>query len=337
MPDPPFLDPRGKADPGKSGRATERPAIDARGLSKRLGLAPDAQPIDRLRREAPRIFGPPETIEPLRSEDLPPGLRSAAEQHGYGRLLRSGAERLTEIGFGRPEFGRDPSVGGDAIFGVENFDERFWSVEPDPKTRSRLVLLPKKRPSDAIDAIFAKQSVWQVDCALFVQILHLNALKETLGRAAFDMQQGGMILRPHDSTGIDRRLYYQRSRPDQQFWRSDGRLDQRPIAQILQDIPIGTRVMWTNRQVSALSPQHPELDAYRRENTVKVGSDQYAAIGFGRRRTFSRADLELSLAKVTTKAPNAAYIAENVFIMEIEEYRLPFDRLQGVDVKLPTR
>jgi hypothetical protein len=330
MPNGTLLDPRGKADKGKSNQAIDDRATDSKTVLNRLGLAPDAKSIESLRRRVPGMFGPQgrEVAEPRRPEDLPPGLRYAAGEELYARLLREGAEKLSRVAFGRPEFGRDPTVGGDPVFGVEDFDERYWSVEGDTRTRSKLVLLPKKSPAQAIDAIFDKRGEgWKCDCALFVQILHLYALRHTYGAVTFNQRQGpGMVLRIHGSTGIDRRMLYERIKPDQQMWRSDGKFDPRTIDQILRDVPLGTRVMWTNRQINPATPEGRALDAYRFENTVKVGREQFAALGFGMQRIFTRGDLELNLAKITKKSPTPAYIAENVFIKEVEEYRLPFDR-----------
>jgi hypothetical protein len=332
MSNPWFFDPRGKADSGKrdsgkANRATGAPATDTRGLLKQLGLAPDAKSVPSVQREVPQMFGPSGAQRVWRSDELPPGMRYAAEQEAYARLLRSGAEKLVNIAFGRPEFGRDAAAGGDPVFGVENFDERFWTRAPDPRWRYRLVLLPKKHAADAIDAIFAKQSVWMCDCALFVQILHLYALRHTYGAAVFNERQGaGMLLRVHGSTGVDRRVLYERGKPNESMQRSDGRVDERSPEQILQAVPLGTRVMWTNLKINPDTPAGRRLDAYRQENTVKVGADRYAALGFGAQRIFSRADLEGKLARLTDPAADHNYIQANVFVKEVEEFHLPFDK-----------
>jgi hypothetical protein len=77
--------------------------------------------------------------------------------------------------------------------------------------------------------------------------------------------------------------------------------------------------MWTNLKA-------PIGSAFRNENALKLGDDQFAAHGFMKelkKNVFTRKELEQALAKTTNTSPDDDYVKANVFISEIEHYLMP--------------
>jgi hypothetical protein len=200
-----------------------------------------------------------------------------------------------------------------------NYDTDYWTVESDPEFGSKLSLKAGKRPSDAIDAMFADLGKWSVDCAQFVQIAEWYALRHAYGADEFNKRAGlSFDLRVHRSTGIKYKDLYERTnRSAKMTRRSDGAEEPRTVEQILTDAPIGSRVTWTN-------PKAPSGSPFYNENTIKLGTDQFAAHGFGgSKNIFTRAEVELLLARAENPSADAAYVAANIFISQIGYFETP--------------
>jgi hypothetical protein len=91
------------------------------------------------------------------------------------------------------------------------------------------------------------------------------------------------------------------------------------VDELLREAPIGSRVTWRNLEA-------PESSDFFNENTIKLGADRYAAHGFGTTNVFTRAELELSLARATrpeaTDADRAEFEAF-VFVRAIQHFLVP--------------
>lgn len=253
-------------------------------------------------------------------------VRHNMEGEIYEKRLKQGVALLEAAGFGRAE--GVPAVFNEGrIEGWENeaYNAEYWKVEPHPKFGGKLVLKPGKLPSAAIDDMFAHLSDWNVECGQFVQVANLYALRHSLGTTGFNQLKASDVafeLKSHASTPLLRVRMYQRAHPNGPLrLHGDAQAPARTNEEVLKELPIGGRVMWTNLQA-------PETSAFRNENSVKIGDDQYAAHGFvGSHKTniFTSHGLELALAGITTQTPDPDYISTNVFISEIEEYRRPYD------------
>jgi hypothetical protein len=265
-----------------------------------------------LQRQAPT----PPLAPPVKPAEAPP-FAHGTDRPEYEAKLTEAVEKLAKIEFGRGEQATS-----------EDFDHQFWEKEPDPDpdVAWHLRLKEKLSPADALDAIVDKPQKWSFDCAQYVQVSELYALRHTLGKAQFDQymrstgKDGQVVLRVHWSTGLKRKTLYKRKGPSEPFieenttvgppypWTED---------ELLKMVPVGSRVCFTNDKL-------PVNDAYHNENTVLLGPDRFGAhAGTGGKKIWSRAALEAELAaQLRTKGSPAA--AERYYISEIEVYALGF-------------
>lgn len=233
---------------------------------------------------------------------------SPADPHAvYEQKLKEAVALLNGVRFGRAD-------------SDERFDANFWYKNADNVYGLKLVLKAGKRPSDAIDALFAHLDIWSVDCAEFIQVAEWYAMRHAYGAEEFNRRVQGLSfdLRPHESTGIGQKEMYSRGNPTDMMTRSsDRKPESKTIDQLVADAPFGSRVMWTNLKA-------PTSSAFRNENCIKLGDDRFAAHGFGgSRNTFSRIEIELLLARAEDPAADSSYVAANIFIAQIEHYETP--------------
>ena len=192
-------------------------------------------------------------------------------------LLKEGAKRLSQVGFGNPVRKR-------------KWDNEWWGYntylppgETNPEKEEILQVWEGKSPADAVLSIFKHLDRWSFDCALFVQVVLLYAVVMRLGKEAFNQRvaehvpsDGKMLLRAHGSTGL---LYksgwqYEKPGPKEQPWsfertaRIMGEQENHFIA-----TPNGSQVVFTN--LDSLSNGRD----FEHENTIKMGDDQFIAHG----------------------------------------------------------
>jgi hypothetical protein len=234
-------------------------------------------------------------------------------------------KRFPAIGFGLPWKSSDW------------FDGRFWRAECSSK-ECKLVLKAGK-PHEAIDALFHEQGRWRVDCAVFVEVVRLYALRQSLGAKRFDARVGStMELRAHGSSGNVRRVLFKRGAPDAAFTAEGAGAPARvgDLDDVLGEAPIGSRVRWTSRLLfekannlfgpEVFTIEQQEWPAYQHENTIKLGPDRYGAQGVGGSARVSRAEVEAKLIEVTSgvfpEKPKSE-IRAGIFISEIEIFERP--------------
>jgi hypothetical protein len=199
------------------------------------------------------------------------------------------------------------------------YDTKYWYIEEDPLFGKKITLKSGKRPSDAIDAMFADLGKWSVDCAEFVQVAQWYALRHAYGADEFNKRAGlSFSLRSHFSTGIKYKETYLRTNKTSKMIRlSDKKEETKSVEDLLKDAPYGSRIMWTNKKA-------PTSSAFHNENTIKLGPDAFAAHGFSEATNiFTRAEIELKLARAENSSAGAAYVAENIFLSEIDYYDTP--------------
>jgi hypothetical protein len=241
----------------------------------------------------------------------------------YEQKLKEGVQLLAAASFGRAEvaakFNRD-------YFETE-LDEENSSFEGEGQLK--LVLRRGKAPSKAIDATFANPGEWSVDCAEYVQLAELYALRHSLGATEFNQRVKTirLTIRPHGSTLLEDLSYWNREgagAPVLRYTTTKGKTgpgapEKRSMDQVLADAPIGSRVMWTNVDAPSSHPWH-------NENTVKIGPDLFAAHGIqdGGRKTFSRAEVEQGMAreflKLRKRELEPGYVASNVYLKQVEVF-----------------
>jgi hypothetical protein len=222
------------------------------------------------------------------------------------------------------------------------YDNRFWKPVYRPEDRKKgidkevLLELIHGKPHEAIDALFHEQSRWHIDCAVFVEVVQLYALRKSLGAKKFDGRIGNkMELRAHGSTGTIQKNLYKRDSPSANFTSkltvNNNKIDSPEM--ILENAPIGSRVRWTSELLydKANNISGPEVWTihqqewvnWQNENTIKLGPDRYGAQGVGHRKT--RAQIENELANITADAlpeKSKSDILKGIFISEIEIFGL---------------
>lgn len=235
---------------------------------------------------------------------------------------------------------RETSAGGTKR--IYWYDKDYWEpgVHQEQVSGSMLLsckveLLPGKSAAAAIDAMFEHQDRWKIACAEFVQIVHLYALRHTLGATRFDERVGKdgltLELRRRESTGLETEGVFSRKGPSELMLRKDtGQPDPRPVDQILKSAPIGSRVRWTNLTGEGLTQFNP----WQNENTIKLGPDKFGAHGtatgiFTTSNTHTRGEVELLTARGTNPKADFSYIKANIFISEIEIFRDPSRQRQA--------
>ena len=173
----------------------------------------------------------------------------------YEHYIHEGNARLSGAPFG--SFGdvstfclpeeRETSAGTKRIYW---YDKEYWDSDvklQEGRPVCGIKLLSGKSPAEAIDVMFGHQDRWQIACAEFVQIVHLYALRHTLGAKRFDQRVGAggfrLEVQRRQSTGVDTVVTWQRTNPSGPLVRSDtGQGDPRSVDAILAAAPIGSRV-----------------------------------------------------------------------------------------------
>jgi hypothetical protein len=240
-----------------------------------------------------------------------------AEGEGGKSLEAVYAEKLAEA------FARLKGVNFGGSVNESLYDKRYWDrvdEEIDGVDVAVLELKDDKKLSDAVKALFAKLSKWSVDCAEFGQVARWYALLHTYGADYLDAfrtqsSTGPVIqLRPHASTGIQGLVQFRRDRPGDPMRSS---VDDEPVKEtvdeLLEAAPVGSAVAWTNLNAKPGDP-------FRNENTTKLGPDLYAAHGFGSQNTFTRAQIEKGLWRMTNPDGDAKQMKKFVFISRIEHF-----------------
>lgn len=223
------------------------------------------------------------------------------------------------------------------------YDAKYWDSDREITTEGgeqkfscKVKLLSGKSPAEAIDQLFDHQDRWKVACAEFVQIVHLYALRHTLGAKRFDATVGGNVtleIRRRGSTGVETEVVFKRDTPGAPMIRSDtGEPERRTAETLLAVAPIGSRVRWTNlAAVPKDRKKEREIgNPWQNENTIKLGPDKFGAHGtatgiFTAHNTHTREDVEVMTARGTNPDADASYVRRNIFISEIEFFRSPVE------------
>lgn len=196
-----------------------------------------------------------------------------------------------------------------ADFGAasEQHDIDRWRTQSDPDDDeyTQLVLRSGVRPSVGIQTLFDTLDLWAFDCAESIQAARWYAELAMSNARQFDERYAGraLVLKQHDSTGQRggthwtlSALYQKREDPlgGRRLYATEGyslevdrmakikpnsrlvvgrRVD---IDEVLADAPIGSRVM-----LHTFDSRVGQNNDYKNENSVKVGSNRYAAHPLG--------------------------------------------------------
>jgi hypothetical protein len=240
-----------------------------------------------------------------------------ARQQDYEQHLRTAIQLLSGVRF---------AVALDTRVDIEKLGLQHWelrrdeaSVEMGKPYRAKLVHVGGDEPAVAVDELFEPEKLkeWAIDCAEFVQIAHVYARRHTLGAKEYNTSVKGsgepLTIRTQFSTGVEGVVYQRDHAGAPMIGGRPGAtptVASRSVDELLDDAPIGSRVVWRNLPGYGTSWYH--------ENGIKLGQDEFAAHPFG---IVSRDDVEMELAKKFyegTGEPPRSYIEENIFIRTIE-------------------
>ena len=214
----------------------------------------------------------------------------------FQSALRESYTLATRCGF---KFGR--SVGTQPEQGSRRpafFDRNFFLLLDDVGgSESRLELLTEKRPSDAIDAMFASAAVWSFDCSEFSEVAQLFALRRALGadaegttrfnqliKTGFKSRrnpEGRLMISRESSMEFLQKEWYAVPVKDGNY--AEGGVDLigrkgavgRTMSQdAAKHAPVGSLVTFVNTR-KAKSP------AWKHENAISLGTGEFVAWGVG--------------------------------------------------------
>ena len=255
-------------------------------------------------------------------------------QERYMQEASGWLKRFPAVGFGLPWKSNDW------------YDTRFWTPRYDSKAQEWTLALSSGKPHEAIDALFHEQDRWHVDCAVFVEVVQLYALRQSLGGRRFDERIGTeMVLRAHRSSAVKAGVLFKRESPTAPF------TAQGPAApakvgsadEVLAEAPIGSRVRWTSQLLydKANNLSGPEVwtidqqswPNYQHENTIKLGPDRFGAQGVGGGGRVSRQTIEDELIDITAgqfPKKTKAEVRAGIYVSEVEVFESP-DASEQID------
>src|ERR1700754_1386928 len=261
----------------------------------------------------------------------------------YEELVVEGTKKLQDppFAFGLPWEGI--KCGEDVAGEKKPFDEEFWTSQwVDPNKKNECMLVNKKPPSAAIEALFnpARRNRWHIDCTIFTQLPHLYAQLRTDGPEQFNKRLNNRIeLRKEFSTGLKSRVYWvEGSRrgllaeaildtgghPVTEIVRGTNDLTsakvkpdavERPADDVLKEVPVGSRVTFATYPIPNLfAALKPVLD-----NTVKMADNYYAAhdVPAGKDGMYTKEEIQELLGTKYNRPK------ENVHVVLVEVREVP--------------
>lgn len=261
----------------------------------------------------------------------------------YEELVVEGTKKLQDppFTFGLPWEGI--KCGEDVPGEKKPFDEEFWTSQwVDPQKKNECMLVNKKPPSAAIEALFDpdRRNRWHIDCTIFTQLPHLYAQLRTYGPQEFNKRLSNRIeLRKEFSTGLRSKVYWvegsrrdllaeaildESKHPVTEIVRGTDDLTsakikpdavERPADDVLKEVPVGSRVTFATYPIPNLfAALKPVLD-----NTVKMADNYYAAhdVPAGKDGMYTKEEIQEHLGTKYNRPK------ENVHVVLVEVREVP--------------
>jgi hypothetical protein len=233
---------------------------------------------------------------------------------------------------GGNQAGPDPADGYDAGDWVED-------------TQHRGVIRAKISPWDAIDHMVKNinkevpkadgtKTRWSFDCFEFVKIIRIYAYWKTMAKDAFNQRFNPLELGFNTKSGLtwdpkiiradkpgDRPFYYEGTVIDGVMDNPKQVFVNKTWTQLVAEAPIGTQIIWTNKDAVSRCGANPNLgfSNYMNENTTKLGPDRYAAHPFGIvNEDYIKRRMAQAVADVVSQGTiPPGYIENNIYISAI--------------------
>jgi hypothetical protein len=258
----------------------------------------------------------------------PEELLGLSSNERYYELLVDGIAKLKKVNFG-------------AATTTKKYDTTYWEEKEDEVKGygNKLVLREGKTASEAIYAMFDNISGWSIDCAEFVQVAHMYALRHfdesEFNERLDDIQ---IDLRRHESMLLRGSTVYERQRSSESMMLKAGEdlYKTTDAEEVIEKAPTGSRITWTN-------PKAPLESSFKNENTIKLENGLFAAHGFEKSKNiFSEEqiadlmaedylegtlsgkleDLPLVGTLFAYLKPDKQKIKQGIFISQVEIFRM---------------
>lgn len=234
---------------------------------------------------------------------------------------------------------------GPGVDPKDGYDPRDFSEDPG----SRGVLVAKTEPWLAMSNMVknARSDIpkpggggttrWSFDCFEFVILTRIYAYFRTMPRAQFNERFRPLTLGFNADfagrTGLAWGELIQATKPGEKPFKlgpmesstRNGQMtfeqpkipEGKSWAELVRDAPIGTQIIWSNKDAAAKCGKDASLSfcAFENENVTKVGQDEYSAYPFGIKsekyilEAMAAAPFDNDFSKVP-----AGYIAKNIYI-----------------------
>jgi hypothetical protein len=258
---------------------------------------------------------------------------------GFQEAMLEGAQIL------HPKFGL---AGGNAAGPDpgDGYDASEWDELPTPRgvLQCKLNIEPWVAMKHLVDNVIDDVSVpkagggmtkWSTDCFEYVVLLRIYAFWRSMTRAEFNKRFARFQLGFFAKTNLVWKPTIVATKPGEAPFRwgeetskqgsTELKFDQKKIPvgktwrQLLADAPIGTQVIWSNKDATAQCSKDANLSfcAYMNENTTKVGDGKYAAHPFG---VVDEHTIVTEMAKAVVGDPiPRGYIQRNIFISAMRQ------------------
>lgn len=253
-------------------------------------------------------------------------------QISYEEALKQGAEVL-EPAFGTTygeRAGVDPYDGYDASEWEEVQDtaEKGGRHYIQPKIASSWIAMGHmfKNFGKDVPKAGGGMTKWRFDCFEFVEVLHLYARWRSMSRKDFESSFPKPRLGFFSNFSGEWESPFKADKAGQRPYK-DGEMTPQFVipkipagkswAQVLDQAPVGSQIIWTNADAVAKCTKNPGLDfcGYMNENATKLGPDQYSAHPFGGSK--SEKEIVQAMAEAVVSPVPPGYIKKNIYISAI--------------------
>lgn len=249
---------------------------------------------------------------------------SAKQRAKFIVEITKAVQLFKDIEFGTPA-GSIPGVEDP----TDSYDKDFWYESINDKYRwTDLFLRPEKKPSEALNAIHKSKEKWALDCARFAQIILLFAKMVVIGEKRTNkyydsVGNGKFNISPHASNFLYETAFISKKIPLKSEPYINGFtgtvFENLTEENLLSDkVQLGSICTFTNQLA-------PSSSAFRSENSIKVGIDNYVAFGFGNppeNLQYSASEIKrlLALSYDSNLSGEAltSFINSNIFLHQVQ-------------------
>jgi hypothetical protein len=220
----------------------------------------------------------------------------------------------------------------------DGYDAREWREEPSRGATGLAISATTSSKWVAVDHMIKNigkdipkaggdTTKWRFDCFEGVHVLRLYAYWRTMSQAEFDKKFPTLEIgfdsnfnrewkEPFRAKGPGKKPFVEgppEEKPGVMNFLPSEQPAGKSWATLLTEAPIGSQVIWTNRDAQQQCAKDKSLDfcAFQNENATKLGPDRYWAHPFG---TVNEQTIKDEMSKSVLGRVSRDYIAKNIFI-----------------------